>query len=160
MSDLVVGCPTDPRIVMAITDVAQYAYLSKSDIEALGDELDTIRRDVEESRGAHDATYIRRTIAFQRTLELGARLLIAASRSKGGWILGTAALAFAKSVENMEIGHNVSHGQWDWMNDPEIHSPLGNGTWQACRHNGAILTTTVTTYSPTSWTWMTTSASA
>jgi len=22
----------------------------------------------------------------------------------------------------MEIGHNVMHGQWDWMNDPEIHS--------------------------------------
>ncbi|MCW2685581.1 MAG: fatty acid desaturase, partial [Mycobacterium sp.] len=27
---------------------------------------------------------------------------------------------------NMEIGHNVCHGQWDWMNDPEIHS----GTWE------------------------------
>ena len=26
----------------------------------------------------------------------------------------------------MEIGHNVSHGQWDWMNDPEIHS----STWE------------------------------
>jgi fatty acid desaturase len=35
-------------------------------------------------------------------------------------------LAFAKIVENMEIGHNVSHGQWDWMNDPEIHSH----TWE------------------------------
>jgi fatty acid desaturase len=22
----------------------------------------------------------------------------------------------------MEIGHNVMHGQWDWMNDPEVHS--------------------------------------
>jgi fatty acid desaturase len=26
----------------------------------------------------------------------------------------------------MELGHNVSHGQWDWMNDPEIHST----TWE------------------------------
>ena len=25
----------------------------------------------------------------------------------------------------MEIGHNVMHGQWDWMNNPEIHS----STW-------------------------------
>jgi linoleoyl-CoA desaturase len=25
----------------------------------------------------------------------------------------------------MEIGHNVLHGQWDWMNDPQIHS----STW-------------------------------
>src|SRR6185437_1230608 len=32
----------------------------------------------------------------------------------------------AKTIENMEIGHNVSHGQWDWMNDPEIHST----TWE------------------------------
>jgi fatty acid desaturase len=111
---------------MAINDVAQYAHLSKTDLETLSDELDSIRRDIEESRGTNDATYIRRTIAFQRTLELSARLFIAGSRSKAGWFLGAAALAFAKSVENMEIAHNVGHGQWDWMNDPEIHS----ATWE------------------------------
>jgi fatty acid desaturase len=111
---------------MAITDVARYAHLSKTDIEALGAELDDIRRDIEESRGARDAAYIHRTITFQRALDVGARLLIAVSRSKTGWLAGTAALAFAKSVENMEISHNVGHGQWDWMNDPEIHST----TWE------------------------------
>ena len=26
----------------------------------------------------------------------------------------------------MELGHNIGHGQWDWMNDPEIHST----TWE------------------------------
>ncbi len=31
----------------------------------------------------------------------------------------------AKILENMEIGHNVLHGQWDWMNDPQINS----STW-------------------------------
>ncbi|WP_240629703.1 fatty acid desaturase [Mycobacterium colombiense] len=31
-----------------------------------------------------------------------------------------------KIIENMEIGHNVMHGQWNWMNDPEIHS----STWE------------------------------
>ncbi|WP_123023413.1 fatty acid desaturase family protein [Mycolicibacterium stellerae] len=111
---------------MAITDIAVYTHLSPSDIQAFGDELDLIRRDVEDSRGARDAAYIRRTIGFHRILEAGARLLIAGSRAKVGWALGTAALASAKSVENMEIGHNVSHGQWDWMNDPEIHST----TWE------------------------------
>ena len=111
---------------MAITDIAAYAHLSEADITALGDELDAIRRDIEESLGENDAAYIRRTIRFQRTLDVVARLLIGASRSRLGWVLGTASLAFAKSVENMEIGHNVSHGQWDWMNDPEIHS----STWE------------------------------
>ena len=26
----------------------------------------------------------------------------------------------------MELGHNILHGQWDWMHDPEIHST----TWE------------------------------
>ena len=111
---------------MAITDVAEYAHLSTTDMDQLAGELDVIRRDVENSLGAHDAAYIRRTIAFQRALEIGARLAIITSRSRAGWVVGTTALAFAKSVENMEIGHNVGHGQWDWMNDPEIHS----ATWE------------------------------
>ena len=111
---------------MAIADIAAYAHLSPSDVEALGDELDAIRRDIEDSLGEKDAAYIRRTIRFQRMLDVAARLLISFSRSRGGWVAGTAALAFAKSVENMEIGHNVCHGQWDWMNDPEIHS----STWE------------------------------
>jgi NADPH-dependent stearoyl-CoA 9-desaturase len=34
----------------------------------------------------------------------------------------TTALTMAKSIENTELGHNISHGQWDWMNDPETHS--------------------------------------
>jgi NADPH-dependent stearoyl-CoA 9-desaturase len=111
---------------MAIADIAVYAHLSDADIEGLGYELDAIRCEIEESLGENDAAYIRRTIRFQRTLDVVARLLIGASRSRVGWVLGTVSLAFAKSVENMEIGHNVSHGQWDWMNDPEIHS----STWE------------------------------
>ncbi|MFF3566582.1 fatty acid desaturase family protein [Nocardia jiangxiensis] len=111
---------------MAITQVAAYAHLSAADIEALGHELDEIRQDIQDQRGTRDASYIRRTITFQRTLDAAARLTIAMSRTRIGWILGTTGLAVAKSVENMEIGHNVSHGQWDWMNDPEIHS----STWE------------------------------
>ncbi|MBH0777795.1 fatty acid desaturase family protein [Nocardia bovistercoris] len=111
---------------MAITDVPAYAHLSPADIEALGRELDAIELEVRESLGANDARYIRRTIAFQRLLDLGARLSIARGRSRTGWMLGVLALATAKSIENMEIGHNVCHGQWDWLNDPEIHS----STWE------------------------------
>ncbi|MGV0792963.1 fatty acid desaturase family protein [Mycolicibacterium sp. XJ1819] len=111
---------------MAITDIAAYAHLTRAEIDALGDDLDLIRRDVEQSLGPRDAAYIRRTVRFQRALEVAARVVLACSRSRAGWLVGTAALAFAKSVENMEIGHNVGHGQWDWMNDPEIHS----STWE------------------------------
>jgi fatty acid desaturase len=111
---------------MAITDVAEYAHLSEADLHALGAALDAIRRDTENSRGARDRAYILRAIALQRCLEVAARLIIAASRSKTGCALGTAALATAKSIENMELGHNICHGQWDWMNDPEIHS----STWE------------------------------
>jgi fatty acid desaturase len=111
---------------MAITDVAEYAHLSDADLEALGVELDAIRRDIEGSRGEKDSAYIRRTIAFQRFLDIAARLVIAGTRGKVGWALGTTALTMAKSIENMELGHNIGHGQWDWMNDPEIHS----STWE------------------------------
>ncbi len=39
---------------------------------------------------------------------------------------GTAALSVAKILDNMELGHNILHGQWDWMRDPKIHST----TWE------------------------------
>ena len=111
---------------MAIADVPAYLHLSTTDVEEIADELDAIRQDVEDSLGAKDAAYIRRVIHFQRALDVAARLMIAGSRSKKGWLLGTCALAYSKSIENMELGHNISHGQWDWMNDPEIHS----STWE------------------------------
>src|SRR6185312_6481906 len=111
---------------MAITAVAEYAQLSAADVEALAVELDAIRTDVEDSLGANERAYIRRTIAVQRCLDLAARVVIGASRRRTGWVLGTLALAAAKSIENMELGHNIGHGQWDWMNDPEIHS----STWE------------------------------
>jgi len=61
---------------MAITDIAAYAHLSETDIEALGYELDAIRRDIEESLGENDAAYIRRTIRFQRLLDVAGRQCI------------------------------------------------------------------------------------
>jgi NADPH-dependent stearoyl-CoA 9-desaturase len=76
--------------------------------------------------GESDARYIRRTIAAQRALEVAGRLLLTFGARRPAWWAGTATLGVAKIVENMEIGHNVMHGQWDWMNDPEIHS----STWE------------------------------
>ncbi|EUA19499.1 stearoyl-CoA 9-desaturase [Mycobacterium xenopi 3993] len=111
---------------MAITDIEVFAHLTDADIENLAVELDAIRADIEDSRGERDARYIRRTIAAQRALEVAGRVLLAASSRRAAWWAGAVTLGVAKIVENMEIGHNVMHGQWDWMNDPEIHST----TWE------------------------------
>ncbi len=111
---------------MAITDLDVFAHLTDADIENLAVELDAIRQDIEDSRGERDSRYIRRTIAAQRALEVAGRVLLAASSRRSAWWAGTVTLGVAKIVENMEIGHNVMHGQWDWMNDPEIHS----STWE------------------------------
>ncbi len=107
---------------MAIADVREFAHLTEADVDAIGRELDAIRRDVEDSRGQADADYIRRVITVQRRLNVAARVALFGSRLPPLWLAGTAMLAAAKVLENMEIGHNVMHGQWDWMNDPEIHS--------------------------------------
>lgn len=111
---------------MAIAEVATYAHLTDSDIAELGRELDAIRCDITRTRGERDAAYIRRTIVAQRALDVASRTVIALGRGRRGWMLGVAGLSTAKCVENMELGHNIGHGQWDWMNDPEIHS----STWE------------------------------
>jgi linoleoyl-CoA desaturase len=100
--------------------------LTEAEIEQLGRELDRIREEVIASRGEADARYIRRVIAVQRGLEAGGRALLFVSALPPAWLAGTVALATAKILENMEIGHNVLHGQWDWMRDPRIHST----TWE------------------------------
>ncbi len=102
------------------------AHLSDSDIEDLGRELDAIRDGVLASRGERDAAYIRKVIATQRGLEAASRLVLLVSLFPPAWLIGTTGLAVAKILENMEIGHNVMHGQWDWMRDPKIHST----TWE------------------------------
>ncbi|MGH3336241.1 MAG: fatty acid desaturase family protein, partial [Nocardioides sp.] len=58
----------------------------------------------------------------QRTLEVGSRIVLLASIFPPAWVVGTAGLSVAKILDNMEIGHNILHGQWDWMRDPKIHS--------------------------------------
>ena len=98
------------------------AHLTDADIENLGAELDAIREQVLAGRGERDANYIRSVIDNQRRLELGSRAVLLFSLFPPAWLIGTLGLSVSKIVENMEIGHNVMHGQWDWMRDPAIHS--------------------------------------
>ncbi|MFG1721111.1 fatty acid desaturase family protein [Micromonospora chalcea] len=102
------------------------AHLSAEDIEIIGKELDAIRDRVLADRGERDARYIRKVVKTQRTLEMSSRAVLLFSLFPPAWIVGTAGLTIAKILENMEIGHNVLHGQWDWMRDPKIHST----TWE------------------------------
>jgi linoleoyl-CoA desaturase len=96
--------------------------LTTEQLEQLGREFDAIHEEVYADLGERDARYIRSTIRLHRQLVLAARLMLLGSRRKPLWLAGTAALSLAKILENMEIGHNVMHGQWDWMNDPDINS--------------------------------------
>jgi fatty acid desaturase len=98
------------------------AGVSEQDLEALGHELDAIRDEVLADLGEDDADYIRRVIQAQRALEAAGRGALLVSLFPPAWLAGTAMLSVAKILENLEIGHNVMHGQWDWMRDPEIHS--------------------------------------
>jgi fatty acid desaturase len=112
---------------MAFSDVREYTHLTDEEIEAIGAELDEIRREIEASRGQADRDYVTRVITLQRRLAAAGRITLFASFFPPAWLLGTLMLGSAKILENMEIGHNTMHGQWDWMNDPEIHS--SNWEW-------------------------------
>lgn len=112
--------------VMQRKPVNPIAHLTAEDIEVIGKELDAIRDRVLADLGERDARYIRRLIRTQRRLELGSRAVLLFSLFPPAWVIGTAGLSIAKILENMEIGHNILHGQWDWMRDPKIHST----TWE------------------------------
>ena len=101
-------------------------HLTAEDIELLGKELDDIRQSVIDTRGEDDARYIRKVIDVHRKIELGSRAVLLASGFPPAFVVGTIGLSVAKILENMEIGHNILHGQWDWMRDPKIHST----TWE------------------------------
>src|SRR4051812_22440068 len=108
---------------MATTEIeSPLARLSDEQIEEIGAEFQKIHDEVFDDLGERDAKYIHSIIDLQRKLALGGRLVLFGSRFWPAWIVGTSFLSLAKILENMEIGHNVMHGQWDWMNDPQIHS--------------------------------------
>ena len=99
--------------------------LTDEQLEEIGKEFDALHDEVFNDLGDSDARYIKKMISFQRKLVAASRGVLLFSRFKPAWYAGVAGLSLAKILENMEIGHNVMHGQWDWMNDPNIHS----STW-------------------------------
>jgi fatty acid desaturase len=94
--------------------------LTREQLEAFGQELDAIRARVVADLGERDADYIDKLIRTQRGLELAGRALLFLGFLPPAWVGGTAALSLSKILDNMEIGHNVMHGQYDWMKDPRL----------------------------------------
>ncbi|HYC81939.1 MAG TPA: fatty acid desaturase, partial [Solirubrobacterales bacterium] len=101
------------------------AHLSAERLEQLASEFDAISDRVKAELGDRDRRYIEAMIEMQRRLAVLGRVGLLLPRFRPLALGGATALAAAKILENMEIGHNVMHGQWDWMNDPRIHS----STW-------------------------------
>jgi len=95
--------------------------LTSEQLEAFGQELDAIRARVVADLGERDADYINKVIRTQRGLELAGRGLLFLGFLPPAWIGGTAALSLSKILDNMEIGHNVMHGQYDWMKDARLN---------------------------------------
>jgi fatty acid desaturase len=132
MTAILENTTTDDTIVETKTPAAQRAItktvggktvtMTPEQAENFGRELDAIRERVIADLGDRDATYIRRVIKAQRALEVGGRALLFAGILPPAWLAGTAMLAASKILDNMEIGHNVMHGQYDWMGDPALTS--------------------------------------
>lgn len=96
--------------------------LDEQQLASLAGELDALRAEVVASYGERDASHIRRMVRRAQASAIAGRSLLMFGWGPLSWIGGVLALAHAKILENMEIGHNVLHGQYDWMNDAELNS--------------------------------------
>ncbi len=100
--------------------------LTPAELQAFGDELDALRVRTVATLGEADARYIRRIVAAVRYTGLAGRALLflgafVHSVLWPAWIAGVALLTLSKILENMELGHNVMHGQYDWMGDAQLN---------------------------------------
>lgn len=104
------------------TNTSSKPELTPQQLNDFQQELDQLRQSIEAKIGQEDIDYLEHVMEIQRYLEISGRLLIHFSLEPVSWALGVASLGVANILENMEIGHNVIHGQYDFMNDPEINS--------------------------------------
>ena len=102
-------------------DLEATRRLTDAQLEAFGEEMDAIRQRVLGDLGEEDATYIRNVVKYQRAFEVAGRALFYLPPA---WPLAVAALSVSKILDNMEIGHNVMHGQYDWLGDPGLNSRM------------------------------------
>ena len=96
--------------------------LTRAQIDEFQTDVDAIRASVMSTVGQADVDHIRRMITLCRVSEVSGRALLHFGVGPLSWVAGTLALAHAKILDNMEIGHNVMHGQYDWTGDPALNS--------------------------------------
>lgn len=95
--------------------------LAPAELQTFAEELDALRQHTLASLGEADARYIRRVRALVRAFCWIGWALLLCGWSAPTWLMGSLLLGLGKIIENMELGHNVLHGQYDWMNDPEFN---------------------------------------
>jgi fatty acid desaturase len=91
--------------------------LTPAQLADFGRELDAIKEKLVADLGQADVDYIRRIIRAQRGMEVAGRALLMFPLT---WLPGTALLSISKILDNMEIGHNIMHGQYEWTGDPAL----------------------------------------
>ncbi len=94
--------------------------LSPAEEDAFGKELDVLRDEAFGSLGQADVDHIRGVVRLARRAEAGGRALLHLGLDPVTFLAGAGALGVSKILENMEIGHNVIHGQYDWTKDPAL----------------------------------------
>ncbi len=109
---------------------ARNRILSAAELDRFGQELDALRARTVATLGQRDADYIRRIVASVRYTGFAGRALLYIGAIGGAFVswllwpacvLGALLLGLSKILENMELGHNVIHGQYDWMRDPQLN---------------------------------------
>ncbi len=97
-----------------------YRQLSEQETQSFGAEIDALKAKVKRDIGAKDARYIKNVYRAVRYFGVLGRLTLFLSFIPGFWLIGVVSLALSKILDNMELGHNVIHGQFDFMGDPHL----------------------------------------
>lgn len=100
--------------------ISKSRALSAEEIKSFGEELDTLRKETMATIGKKEADYIYRVRNLVRYTEIAGRSSLMLGWLPPFWLAGASLLGVSKIIENMELGHNVIHGQYDWMNDPSL----------------------------------------
>lgn len=113
------------NMALKVSTASKSAHLTPEQIEEFGRRVEQIRQDVMQSLGEQDAKYIYKVRNFVRYTEIASRgMLMFGGWIPPVWLLGTGLLGISKIVENMELGHNVMHGQFDWLNEPSLNGNI------------------------------------